>query len=183
MNLPNIITIFRIILIPVFLFIFHSNLENRILLSGLIFLLAGFSDILDGQIARRYNLITKLGSVLDPFADKMMSFAVLISFTIAKLIPLWILTPLLIKEIVMILGGGLLYLRREKSVIPSNKFGKVATAALYASVSSIIFKTPEFLSITLLVITVILNLIAFYNYIKIFLSLNMDNTNTVDKLQ
>lgn len=181
MNIPNLISIFRIVLIPIFLFVFHSNLENRVLYSGLIFLLAGVSDVLDGQIARRYNLESKLGAALDPFADKMMSFAVLISFTMAKLISIWVLIPMLIKEIVMIVGGLLLYLRKEKSVIPSNKLGKIATFSFYAAITSIVFKAPSILSILLLLITVSLNLVAFLSYLKIFLGLNRQ-TNTVDKL-
>ena len=182
-NIPNIITVFRILLVPLFLFVFHSNLENRVLYSGLIFMLAGLSDILDGQIARRYNLTTKLGAVLDPFADKMMSFAVLISFTMSDFIPIWILIPLVIKEVVMILGGGLLYLRHEKSVIPSNIIGKVGTLLFYAAISTIVFKAPKDISTFLLVVTVLINLMAFYNYFRIFLSLKRDNTITVDKYQ
>lgn len=179
MNIPNLITIFRIILVPIFLFMFNSHMESRVLYSGGIFLLAGISDVLDGHIARRYNLTTKLGSVLDPFADKMMSFAVLISFTMAKLIPIWILIPLVLKELVMILGGGLLYLRREKVVIPSNIYGKIATFSFYAAIMSIVFKSPSYISTFLLIITVLLNLIAFFNYLMIFL--NKANTNIVDK--
>lgn len=182
MNIPNIISIFRIILIPVFLLVFHSAMEERVLYSGLIFLLAGVSDILDGQIARKYNLTTKLGTVLDPFADKLMSFAVLISFTIGEFIPVWILIPLLVKEIVMILGGGILYLRREKKVIPANRFGKFATFSLYATITSIIFKLPNIFPKVLLLITVILNLIAFYSYFKIFIDMNEIKSNAVDKV-
>ena len=108
MKIPNLISIFRLFLIPVFLLVFHSDIENRILYSGLIFLLAGISDILDGYIARKYNLTSKLGAMLDPLADKLMSFAVLISFTTVKLIPLWILIPFLIKELIMIFGAAFL---------------------------------------------------------------------------
>jgi len=140
MTLPNVITFFRILLIPIYLFIFYSGTENSILFSGLIFILAGISDVADGFIARRYNLESKLGALMDPFADKLMSFAVLFTFTSVGLIPVWVLIPMLIKEIVMILGGGLLYLKHKRSVIPSNKFGKVATFSLYASILSIITK-------------------------------------------
>jgi cardiolipin synthase len=162
--------------------VFHSNLENRILISGMIFLLAGISDVTDGYIARKYNLITKFGTVLDPFADKMMSFSVLISYTISGLIPSWIVITLALKELFMILGGGLLYLHKDKKVIPSNKFGKIATFSFYAAILSIVFNIPPEISIILLLITVILNIVAFYNYLKIFLKLNKGNDRTVDKV-
>lgn len=175
MNIPNIITIFRIFLVPVFLFVFHSNMENRILISGLIFLLAGFSDVLDGYIARKYDMGSKLGAALDPFADKLMSFAVLISFSIADLIPIWIIILILAKEAIMILGGFLLYFREDNIVIPSNISGKAATVGLYASILSIALGFPRNISTTLLIVTVVLNILAFINYFKIFLGMKPAN--------
>jgi len=174
MTLPNIITIFRIILIPIYLFIFFSEVENKVFILGMIFMIAGASDVLDGYIARRFNLESKLGAALDPFADKMMSFTVLITFTIIGLIPIWILIPMVVKEIVMIGGGLILYTKHGKAVIPSNKYGKVATFSLYAAVLSIILNLNMSLSVILLSITVILNLVAFYNYLNIFKKLLND---------
>lgn len=175
MNIPNILTIFRIILIPIYLLVFFSNLSNRILLAGLIFILAGISDILDGYIARKYDLVTKLGSILDPFADKMMTFAVLISFTWAKLITPWILIAMGIKETLMILGGAILYLFKGNQVLPSNKYGKVATLSFYAATLSIVFHLPTGFSKALFIITVILNLLAFINYLIIYLSMRKNS--------
>lgn len=175
MNVPNMITIFRIILIPIFLLVFHSDLENRILYSGLIFLLSGISDVLDGYIARKFDMGTELGAVLDPFADKLMSFAVLISFAIGGFIPYWIIVLILLKESIMIIGGAILYFRKENIVIPSNISGKAATFALYTSILSIALKFPANLSNTLLIMTVVLNILAFINYLKIFLGLNKPN--------
>ena len=69
MNVPNMITLFRIFLIPVFLLVFHSELENRVLYSGIIFLAAGVSDVLDGYIARKQNLTSKLGAVFNSIEE------------------------------------------------------------------------------------------------------------------
>jgi cardiolipin synthase len=181
MTLPNVITLFRILLIPIYLLIFYSGTENRILFSGLVFILAGISDVADGFIARRYNLESKLGALMDPFADKLMSFAVLFTFTSVGLIPVWVLIPMLIKEIVMILGGGLLYLKHKGSVIPSNNFGKVATFSLYASILSIITKVSFNVSLLLLTLTLALNILAFINYMKIFRRLVDDKKGEIDK--
>ena len=169
MNIPNLITIFRLFLIPIFLMVFHSNLVNNILYGGLIFILAGISDVLDGYIARRYNQTTRLGTFLDPFADKLMSFAVLISFTMKDLVSMWILIPILIKEILMIIAGLTMYFRKDRRVIPSNIYGKLGTALLYVSILSIVFHFPQGLTRLLLVATLLMNIIAFYNYLKIYL--------------
>ncbi|MCR3954835.1 MAG: CDP-diacylglycerol--glycerol-3-phosphate 3-phosphatidyltransferase [Gudongella sp.] len=177
MTLPNLITVFRIILIPIYLFLFFSDIENKVFVLGMIFMIAGVSDVLDGFIARRFNLMSKLGAALDPFADKMMSFTVLVTFTMIGLIPVWILIPMLVKEVIMIGGGLILYLKHGKAVIPSNKYGKVATFSLYAAILSIILNLSVTISILLLSITVTLNLIAFYNYLKIFRKLLDDERN------
>lgn len=171
MNVPNMITIFRIFLVPVFLLVFHSSMENRILYSGIIFLAAGASDVLDGYIARKQNLTSKLGAVLDPLADKLMSFAVLISFAMHKDIQLWILLVLIAKEICMILGAIALYFKKENHVIPSNRFGKNATVALYASIISIVLNAPTMMIDTLLIVTVVFNIMAFISYMKIFVKI------------
>ena len=176
MTLPNIITIFRIFLVPVYLYVFFGKTENSILLAGSIFMLAGISDVLDGYIARRYNLRSKLGAILDPFADKLMSFTVLVTFTIIGLIPLWIVVPMVLKELVMVIGAGLLYLKHGRLVIPSNKYGKIATFSLYAAIFTIVFNLNISVSMLLLALTLILNLVAFYNYLLIFNKLLKDKS-------
>lgn len=169
MNIPNLITMFRLFLIPVFLVVFHSNMVNNIIYGGLIFILAGISDVLDGYIARKYNQSTKLGTFLDPFADKLMSFAVLISFTIKGLIPIWVIVPIILKEVLMITAGLTMYFRKDRRVIPSNLYGKLGTVLLYISILSIVFRFPPSLIRLLLIATLFMNVVAFYNYLKIYL--------------
>lgn len=182
MNLPNKITIMRIILIPIYLLVFYSNMENRLLIAGLIFLLAGISDLLDGYIARKYDLTTDLGAVLDPFADKLMSFAVLISFATMKLIPPWVLIAIGIKEIFMIIGSAISIVHHKDRVVHANYYGKFATISFYIAISSIVFNLNELLSTILLILTVSLNIIAFYKYLRIFLKVRENRNNpSVDK--
>ena len=171
MNIPNLLTILRMFLVPVYLLIFFSNIENKLLISGLIFVLAGITDLLDGNIARKYNQVTKFGTMLDPVADKMMTFAVLISFTSAGFIPLWILLAMGIKEILLILGGGILYLFKGKQVLPSNKYGKLATVSFYSATLSVVFSLGEIASQGLFIITVALNILAFINYLLIYIKM------------
>lgn len=176
MNIPNILTIIRIILVPLYLFVFYTVEENRIIYAGTIYIIAGLTDVLDGRIARKYGMVSKLGAALDPLADKLMTFAVLISFTSANLIPPWVLFVIGIKEVLMILGGFVLYLFKEKRVLPSNKYGKIATVSFYAAILSIVFKIPSSTLKNLLIFTTVtLNILAFINYFKIFLSKDKDS--------
>ncbi len=172
MNIPNLLTTFRIILVPIYMYIFYNFTSKRLIYGGLIFILAGITDILDGHIARKYSLTTKLGTVLDPLADKLMSFAVLLSFTSAKLIPSWILKVMGLKELFMILGGSILYLFKGNKVLPANKYGKIATASFYVAILSVVFGLSRAISKYLFIITVGLNLLAFLNYLIIFLSID-----------
>ncbi|NLL82561.1 MAG: CDP-diacylglycerol--glycerol-3-phosphate 3-phosphatidyltransferase [Tissierellia bacterium] len=171
MNIPNIITIFRMFLIPVFLYVFYSEIENYLLWSGLILLMAGISDVADGYIARKYDLRSKLGAVLDPLADKLMSFTVLSTYAFRGLIPMWILKLLTVKELLLIIGGGRLFFNKKNIVIPANKFGKIATFFFYISIAAIVFKLPDELIGILLTLTVIINIISFINYLNIYVNI------------
>ena len=170
-NIPNALTLLRILLVPLYLYIFYSSSENNIFFAGLIFLLAGITDVLDGYIARKYDLGTDLGAILDPFADKLMSFTILITFATSGIIPMWILIALGIKEVVMIIGGGILYLFKGGQVLPSDKFGKVATLSFYAATLSVVFGLPSLMSTVLFTLTVVFNLIAFINYLLIYIKM------------
>lgn len=170
MNLPNKLTVLRIILVPIYLIVFFSNLQNRLLISLLIFILAGITDALDGHIARKYNLITDLGKMLDPLADKLMMFAVLISLAASKLIPVWIIYMLIAKEIIMILGGGILYLFKGNQVVHSNVYGKLATVFFYMATFVTLINQGSNISKLMFLMTLILNIIAFINYLIIYLS-------------
>ena len=177
MNVPNILTVFRIILVPIYLFLFYSTSENH-LLYGELFFMAGITDILDGYIARKYDQMTKLGAALDPLADKLMAFAVLISFTSSKLIPSWVLKVIGIKEILMIIGGFILYIFKANTVVPANNYGKIATVSLYTAVFSVVFKAPYVIKKILFIITVLLNIIAFINYLIIYIDIRgKESTN------
>jgi len=139
MNLPNTLTTVRFLLIPLFVGVFFSSLEKNLLYSVIIFILAGVTDVLDGYIARKYDAITKWGQAMDPLADKLMQLTVLVCFTLKRLIPLWVITIYAIKEILMILGGIILYTRKDKLVVPANSYGKIATVIFYFAILAISF--------------------------------------------
>ncbi|MTI65120.1 MAG: CDP-diacylglycerol--glycerol-3-phosphate 3-phosphatidyltransferase [Firmicutes bacterium] len=179
MNIPNFLTTIRFILIPIFIAIFYSPMKNNIVIATYIFILAGITDVLDGYIARKYDMITKFGTVLDPLADKLMLITVLICFTDANFLPIWVILVVGLKEITMILGGIFLYYCGDKTVIPANKYGKVATVSFYIAILSIAFHLNKIFSYALIILAVIITIIAFINYV---IGFNTKNKNiNIDK--
>lgn len=94
-------------------------MDHARLISGIIVLIAGFSDWLDGWIARTFDMKTKVGAALDPLADKLMSLTVLLTLVQVRIIPLWFFLGLLLKEALLIAGGLWLYFRGIHESIPS----------------------------------------------------------------
>ncbi|KNF07667.1 CDP-diacylglycerol--glycerol-3-phosphate 3-phosphatidyltransferase PgsA [Gottschalkia purinilytica] len=168
MNIPNILTMVRFCLIPLFIIVFYSPIDHNVLYSTLIFALAGVTDVLDGHIARSYNMVTRWGIVLDPLADKLMEITVLVCFTSANYLPLWVIIVIGIKEICMIFGAIFLYYSEEKTVVPSNIYGKIATFSFYIAIFAIAINLNKTVNFILIGITVILTIIAFINYFIAF---------------
>lgn len=141
MNIPNALTIIRLLLIPGFAYYFFSPMKYGVRIAVVIFVIAGLTDILDGFIARRYNLITRLGIVLDPLADKLMLLTVLISITIKNQIPFWIIVVVAAKETLLMLGAINL-LNDHDIVVPANRVGKLSTVAFYIAILAVTFELP-----------------------------------------
>jgi cardiolipin synthase len=141
MNIPNALTIIRLMLIPGFAYYFFSPMEYGSRIAVLIFVLAGLTDVLDGFIARKYNLITRLGIVLDPLADKLMLLTVLISITLKNQIPFWIIVVVATKETLLMLGAINLFSDHD-IVVPANKVGKLSTIAFYIAILAVTFEIP-----------------------------------------
>ena len=160
MNVPNLLTVFRLFLIPIFVLVFFLSSPPNLLLSVCVFLLAGFTDVLDGFIARKYKLVTDWGTVADPFADKLMLITVLTCLVLAHYLPLWVLLVILCKEGFMIIVGLRLY--KKGTVIPSNVFGKLSTIFFYLSI--FIFSFNELTGKYLIYLAVLFALVALVNY-------------------
>lgn len=179
MNVPNILTAIRFLIIPAFVYYFFSGMRNGLQIATMLFVLAGLTDILDGFIARKYKLVTKLGIVLDPLADKSMLLTVLICITVKYHIPLWVIIIVGIKEILMIIGAIAL-LNEHDMVIPANRFGKISTIAFYIAILSMIFELPQ--SGVLLDAFLILTIVALIVYLNNFLSIRRQHKfNTAKK--
>ena len=137
-NIPNILSVFRICIVPLFVYFFLTY-ENHYV-ATFIFLLAGVTDVVDGILARKNNWITNIGKVLDPFADKCMQIAALVCLAVTDLLSWWIAGILIFKEFVLLVGAfGVL--KTKKVYVQSSWYGKAGTVAFYIAV--VLFVTVE----------------------------------------
>jgi cardiolipin synthase len=180
MNIPNLLTTLRFILIPAFIYFFYSNMAYGIETAIAIFLLSGITDTLDGYIARRYNQITKLGIVLDPLADKLMLITVLVSISISNDIPIWIVGIVIVKEMLMIIGAFWLMNKRD-AVIPANRLGKVTTLLFYIAILAVLFELP--FNRVILFGYLAATVAALFIYMNRFISVKKQQISTAEKSQ
>jgi len=140
MNLPNMLTLARFALIPVFIYVVFCFPRGASgLVTGMvIFVFAGLTDLLDGYIARRFSMVTTWGKLMDPLADKLMLITVLISLTMKQLIPPFVVIVVIVKELLIIVGAAFLY-KSRKVVVQANYFGKAASIAFFLAVVAVIF--------------------------------------------
>ena len=158
-NIPNILSVIRILLVGVFIYVFFLDYPNNLLWALITFLAAGLTDVIDGFLARKFNWITNIGKILDPFADKLMQCTVLVCMWIKNLIPGWLVIPFILKEFLMLLGG-LLIIRKRKVVVVSNIFGKMTVVFFYAAVVLCI-SARDFLKENPLVLYIVCALVLF----------------------
>ena len=138
MNLPNLLSMFRLLLVPVFPLAFFGIHEpwNRYLAAG-VYVLAFLTDVADGYLARSRNQVTRLGRILDPLADKFMTFTVFVCIAVAGIIPAWAVIILVAKELIMALGALVMY-RRTADVIPANYLGKASTGSFFLCCAALV---------------------------------------------
>ena len=124
MNLPNAITIIRILLIPLFL---YKIIQGEMIFATVVYLAAAISDGLDGFIARVWKLQTKLGSFLDPMADKLLVTTSFLTLSVLDIIPLWLALAVISRDIIIVSGSLLVYLMKNELTIRPQLIGKVTT--------------------------------------------------------
>ena len=127
-TIPNMMSFFRILLIPGIV-VAYCKLEEYMLATGLV-VISGITDILDGKIARKFNMISDFGKILDPIADKLTQAAIALSLQFRFPHMLWMFVLMLIKEIIMSVTGAL-SVKYTGDVYGANWHGKVTTVLLY----------------------------------------------------
>ena len=132
LNLPNILTTIRILLAPAILVAFFNEPKDKRVLSLCLFLAAGLTDCLDGFFARRMHQITRLGMILDPIADKLLTATMLFCLVWSKTVNPAVLIVIVVKELYMAVGASICL--RKKIDVCADVFGKTATVLFYPAV-------------------------------------------------
>lgn len=171
MNLPNLLTMLRFALIPVYIAVFASDTSGHMKWAFFIVVFAGLTDILDGYLARKYGQVTMVGSMLDPLADKTMMITVILSLLIAGHIPWSAGAAIFIRDAGMIAGSAFFHFRGKKTV-PANWMGKLTTILYYLAIMFIFFEFP--FARTYLWGVIAFSFVTSLIYIILFVALNKD---------
>lgn len=171
-KLPNILCYIRIAMVPWFLYVYFTAVEPKdYYFATFIVLASGLTDFLDGQIARRCNMITDLGKLIDPIADKMMQFAMLLALTLKIQYMYLLVIYLILKEIISGVMAAIIIRKYKRRLNGAKWYGKVCTAILYA-VMLVLVAFPNIAygvkSVLMLVCAAALTL-AFVMYIRLYI--------------
>jgi len=189
---PNILSVFRICLVPIFVILYFTDPREIKYYAVIIYIIAGVSDFFDGYIARKYDAQSKLGKLLDPLADKLMTFTALICITITNFSNKIFLAAVIIffiKEILMGIGGLILHKKARIELPPANFIGKTSTFMFIVVCAALmLFRTHLSQTVATLMISgaICLTLIALAcylsSYIKIMKSAS-DSTNNIGEIE
>jgi len=162
-NIPNTLSIFRILLVPVFLFFIVKDRFSHALV---VFVAAGLTDAVDGFIARAFNQKTELGANLDPLADKLLLVSVYVALTAKGIIPLWLCVPVILRDAVIVSGVLIFRGAGRKVVIRPTIYGKLTT---FLQISTVIYamafagRTGGFFT-TLILVTAAITVFTGFDY-------------------
>jgi len=176
-SIPNILSIFRICLVPVFIVAYFLDGNDIKTYAILIYALATFTDFLDGFIARKFKASSNLGKFLDPFGDKLMSVSAMVCITIDRIIPVWAVIVTGIKEIMMAIGGLIVRRKTKSEIPPSNLLGKTSTVVFFlVSVTLMLFRSiPGKVAAIMISAAVVLTFAALISYFITYVNIMKNN--------
>lgn len=168
MNLPNKLTVMRVILIPFFvaaLLYDNGSSQTMRIVANVIFIVASLTDLFDGKIARKYNLVTNFGKFMDPLADKLLVCSALICLIQLGQLPAWVVIIIISRE--FIISGFRLVAADNGIVIAASYWGKFKTTFQMIAVILMIFNIPALATVTMimLVSAVVLTVISLVDYV------------------
>lgn len=137
-TIPNFLSLFRLVLIPLYIFIYlNARSAEDYYLAATILAVSCLTDLIDGQIARRCNMMSTVGKVLDPFADKVTQFTLVVCLSIKYPI-LWCLIILIFVKEIFQLVAGIIRFRKGKMLKGAQITGKICTAILFISLITLV---------------------------------------------
>lgn len=166
-SIPNILCYFRIALVPVFLYAyFTAETSGGHFLSAGILILSSLSDFFDGYIARKYDMITELGKLIDPVADKLTQFVVACTLMYTYPAYAWLVAIIVLKDGMLLFVGWFIYHKKGRHLAQAEMPGKIATAVFFVvSILLIAFYIPNTIASTVMIYsTVALMAIAMIYY-------------------
>lgn len=169
MNLPNKLTMFRVILIPFFVFflLVPDFMDGGKYIATVVFIIASLTDFFDGKIARKYGLVTNFGKFMDPLADKLLVSAALICLVEMRQLAAWIVIVIISRE--FIISGFRLIAAEQKVVIAASYWGKFKTTFQMLMIIVLIldFEAEFFdiLGVVLTYIALVLSIISLTDYL------------------
>jgi len=169
-TIPNALSLFRLVLIPIYIIIYlQASRPEDYYISGAILAISCLTDLVDGKVARHFNMISTVGKVLDPLADKATQFTLIVCLTIKHPVLLHLVVLFVVKESFQLIAG-LFTLRKGKILTGALLTGKISTTVLFVSLILMVL-LPEMDPIIVNWITLIdgiVLLIAFVDYIRVY---------------
>ena len=173
-TIPNLLSFFRIALIPVYMIIYLNANENyHYYVSGAILAVSCLTDMIDGKIARKFNMISTFGKFLDPFADKATQFTLIVCLALRYPVLWYLVCPFVAKEIFQLIAAAVAF-KKGKMLDGALLSGKLCTTVLFISLILMIM-IPSFSNTTVTIITCIdtvFVLIAFVDYFLAYFGKN-----------
>lgn len=174
LTIPNLLSLFRLVLIPVYIYLYMNADEPReYLLAGSILALSCLTDLADGKIARKFNMISTVGKILDPVADKLTQFALTLCLSLKYPVLLPVLALFIVKEAFQGVVG-LFHLCKGKMLPGALMAGKVCTTVLFVSLTALVL-FPEMNSAivnTIAFVDSVFLCVSFVNYVLAYYGKN-----------
>lgn len=173
-TIPNLLSLFRLVLIPLYAYIYLNAKDNyAYFLAGTIMAVSCMTDMIDGKIARKYNMISTVGKILDPFADKMTQFTLTLCLSLKYPVLRNVLALFVVKELFQLILG-IINLRRGKMLPGALLAGKICTSVLFVSLIALVLfpDLPRMWVDLIALVDAVFLAVAFVCYILAYLGKN-----------
>lgn len=183
LNIPNILTVIRMMMVPVVGFLIGYE---QLIPAVIIYILACVTDVVDGRVARKYGYITDFGKLMDPVADKTLTLTTVIMLAVKQIIYPnvfilnWIVPIILITKEFLMIAGGIVLLRHKSIVQPANWYGKLSTVLFFGAFVILMTFNPYGINVPVLMlvgrialgIALLFAFFAFFKYLILYINIS-----------